>query len=150
MTGAEVLDGSIKGVDIDITTLSQVGSAATADRAGNADRFGNRPPESYVQQCAPGSVMGFVRIAGSSTYPASWTEVSGWNCGQDKIFARRLGQGNYEISLRNNPAALGLLSVSDSEATSTVVYLPAGTFRVQMLYQNSGFPRDAAFSLLVI
>jgi hypothetical protein len=84
-------------------------NASNANHATNADDLGGVPASGYQQSCSHGSVFAFAPVAAAGNFSNTFTQLSNaFNCSGDRVFAKRVNQGDYRVlicgvPLPNNP-----------------------------------------------
>jgi hypothetical protein len=135
-------------------------TAANATTATNATELGGVAASGFTHNdCVSetGQVKGFVTVPASTTFPATFTGVQGYNCSGQAIQAKRLGAGDYEVQFLGSGPAIAIGNVDlPSNATPglaafiTVKTISNGDFEVLIDNPNAGgnHLEDDQFSLV--
>jgi hypothetical protein len=124
--------------------------------AANASRLDGLPPSSWVRrECDQntGQIKGVAAVDASPTFPATFTQVSGYNCSGQPVEARRLSMGRYEVRFNGSPVtrALATAIVADVSADAIgIINQGPGLFVIQVLnpLPAPGAFEDDAFTVI--
>ena len=125
---------------------------ATAPNATNAAALGGLAASGYTQRsCASltGQVKGFVGIAASGAFSASFVQVAGYNCSGGVIEAKRDSEGVYEVKYVGSPVQ-GCVGNSDNGDVDgfSCKALGAGDFEVRLYNVPLGHLIDSPFFIM--
>lgn len=117
ITGAQIRDRTITYRDVARDGLggtnikeSRLGEVPLATNSAN---LGGVPPAGYQRSCTAGTVQGFVRVRGSTTFGNVYTSDPAkidvkFNCTGGEVEVRRVAAGDYRVKFNSNPASLGV------------------------------------------
>lgn len=107
---SDIVDGQVRSVDVADDGLTGVD---IDERTLDVARLG----------CQPGKVLGFARITGRVSMPATYTSsslyVNGRSCSGASLLVRRASPGVYFVRFPSNPATLAVATANQDGATST-------------------------------
>jgi hypothetical protein len=124
--------------------------------AANASLLGGLPASSFVRrECDQnaGQIKGVAAVDASPGFPATFTQVSGYNCSGQPVEARRLSMGRYQVRFNGSPAtrAVATASVTDVSADAIgIINEGPGQFVIQVLnpLPAPGAFEDDAFTVI--
>jgi len=163
VTGSDVKDDSLTNADVDNTTLraksaETASSAASADRAANAtnaDALDSLDSTAFARlSCgsSPGALKGVVTVAASATFPATLTDVAGYNCSGQTIQAARVGPGRYEVHFNGAPGTQAVASPTETGLFADAIgvrTLAPGQFEVLVVNPGTNTVIDHGFTMLM-
>jgi hypothetical protein len=141
---------------------SHLGGLAPSDylsvggTAANASLLGGLPASSFVRrECDQnaGQIKGVAAVDASPGFPATFTQVPGYNCSGQPVEARRLSMGRYQVRFNGSPAtrAVATASVADVSADAIgIINEGPGLFVIQVLNPAPppGAFEDDAFTVI--
>jgi hypothetical protein len=138
------------------TSATTATNANTAATATNALSLGGVAASGYTRNdCVSetGQIKGFVLVPASSSFPSTFTAVSGaYDCSGQAVQAKRLGLGDYEVQFLGSPAAIAVGSVELSGAANfayaSVGELGPGDFEVRVFNTFTSASQDGPFALV--
>lgn len=126
--------------------------------AANSSRLDGLPASSFVRrECDQnaGQLKGVAAVAASPTFPATFTEVPGYNCSGRPMEVRRFSMGRYQVRFSGSAAtrAVATASVTDVSADAIGILNDGpGLFTVQVLNPAPppGAFEDDAFTVIAL
>jgi hypothetical protein len=171
VTSADIQNNTIRSVDVRDGQLRSAdianGGIARRDLSAgalNADRLDGLDSRAYQRRCAPGSVLAWVSVAGSTTFPNAWTSDPAHTPFRQSCTTypevRRTAAGVYLVRVANidilQTTALttsvgGLGAVDNNVAVQRVMFEGVLVWQVVVRdIDNGRTPEDAGFTLAVI
>jgi hypothetical protein len=144
IAGKKLKNNTLTGRQIRESRLGTVPRARQAitlagGTAPNATNLGGLPPSSFVRrECnqASGQIKGVATVSASATFPAAFTQVTGYNCSGQSVEARRLSMGRYEVRFNGSPVtqavATPIVAAFKADMVSVTNQAP-GLFTVYVL-----------------
>jgi hypothetical protein len=111
LTGKEIRESKLGTVPKAKNATTVGGKSASAflaagGTATDSSKFGGLAPSSYVRrECTvnSGQIKGFAAVDAAPGFSATFTQVSGYNCADQTVEARRLSMGRYEVRFNGSP-----------------------------------------------
>jgi hypothetical protein len=134
-------------------------TATSAGTAGNAMTLDGIAGSGYTRSdcnSTTGQVKGFALIPASPSFPTTFTDLgTAYNCSGQRVEARRIAQGQYEIRFLGSPVTIAVgnavTATSNGSVFNEVVSfnrVAPGDFQVGVYQVNTGHVVDGAFAVL--
>jgi hypothetical protein len=153
VTGVEVKESKLGTVPKakDATLLG--GRAAGAflpvgGTAADSGKLGGLPPSNWVRRdCGPinGQIKGVAAVDASPTFSSSFTQVSGYNCSDQSVEARRLSMGRYEVRFNGSPVTRAVATAVVTGFSADMVSLTNESSGLFLVYILNPLPAPGAF-----
>ena len=123
-------------------TLAGRGPSSFLSAGGTASdsrRLGGIAASGWVKRDCnsnTGQIKGSAAVDASAGFSGTFTQVSGYNCNGQKIEARRLGMGRYEVRFNGSPVTRAVATSIVPSATADMVSIVqegAGLFQVDII-----------------
>lgn len=153
LTGSEIRESSLGTVPKATNSTLLGGRAAdtflpVGGTAADSQKLGGLAPSSWVRrECNQnsGQIKGFAGVDGSATFSSTFTDVTGYNCSDQSVEARRVGMGRYEVRFNGSPVTRAVATAMVTSLTAVMVSirnLGPGLFEVEII---NPLPAPGAF-----
>jgi hypothetical protein len=130
---------------------------ASAGTAADSNKLGGLPPSSWVRRdCGTnnGQIKGFAAVDSNVSFSATFTQVSGYNCSDQSVEARRLSMGRYEVRFNGSPVARAVATAVVTTFSADMVSITNESPGLFLVYVLNPLPApgsfvDDAFTLIV-
>ena len=144
VTGKDVKNNSLTNADINNADLR----AQSARTARNADTLDGLDSSAFTRtSCASqsGALKGVVTIAATSTFPAAFAPVPGYNCSGQSVEARRLSMGRYEVRFNGSPVTQAVATAIVASFKADMISVTNQAPGVFTVYVLDPLPAPGAF-----